>query len=243
LRKLKLYAIVRLQNIEDIQLKITESIHYLIRKNIAGIGYSLNNPVVDEVLKIHNVEDLVTLLKTCLYKQTTEKNAFDLIQYVGDCMQADFDDYDVRHKATALMCHLYDHCWNTSGVLGTDVLDLFVLQSYMIIIDDQEYIQEWLAMVNVLVEYIQSVDYLKNLDDHPSATFTNSLRSNFSIHVFPLTDCSKFDFEFWGDFNCVNETEKARLTSFFKKYYPGLERGLHIMEPFTSDTSDELSLI
>jgi hypothetical protein len=223
-------------------LKISESLHYLIRKNIAWLGFSLNNPVVLEVLNIEDIDELMVLLRNCLYKQKAEKNAFDLIQYLGDCMQFDFDSYDIRHKATALMCHLYDHCWNTSGLLGTDVLDLFVLQSYMIIIDDEEYIREWLLMVNILIEYIQAIDYGKNLDDHPSATFTDSLRSNFSINSFPITDCSKFDFDFWGSFQCVNAAEKARLTTFFKKYYPGLEKGLQITEPFVLDQSDELSL-
>jgi hypothetical protein len=214
-------------------LKITESIHYLIFKNLDTLGHSLNTPAIFEVLNIHNIEDIAKCLKSCICEQTSDKNTFDILQYLVTCMHSDFDSYDIRHRATALMCHMYDHCWNsegdTEGVLGTDVMDFFVLQSYLLAINDEEYIEEWLIIVNILVEYIQSIDYKPHLDHHPSAFFTNSLRVNFSILEFPKTDCSEYNFEYWGGFTCVNETEKARLTVFFEEYYPGLERGLYIL--------------
>jgi hypothetical protein len=211
-------------------LKLLESVHYLIRKNISSIGYSLNTPIVLEVLRLNSVNEFAQLLRKCIQtNKEADKNVFDLLQYVGDSLEFDFDNIDMRHKATALMFHLYDHCWNTAGILGTDVIDFFNIQSYMLAIDDQEFIDDWLVLVNILIDYIQSIDYSKGNYDHPSEVFSDQLRSQFNILEFPKSDCSSFDFEFWGSYTCVNETEKTRLSKFLFEYYPGLEKGLVVM--------------
>jgi hypothetical protein len=211
-------------------LKLLESVHFLIRKNITSVGYSLNTPIVLEVLRLNSVNEFAQLLRKCIRtNKEADKNVFDLLQYVGDSLEFDFDNIDMRHKATALMFHLYDHCWNTSGILGTDVIDFFNLQSYMIAIEDQEFVEDWLVLVNILLEYIQSIDYSKGSLELEQEIFADKLRSEFNILEFPKTDCSSFDFEFWGGYTCVNQKEKDRLSKFLFEYYPGLEKGLIIL--------------